>query len=65
MTLDEIRIETRISRSAWFLRDLRFPIPKPFLIEFIKRSASSAALLEPLAKDVPFGGCADPGRGVL
>jgi hypothetical protein len=38
MNLGENRIEMRIPRSDWFLRDLHFPIPKPFLIEFITRS---------------------------
>jgi hypothetical protein len=38
MNLGEGRIEMRISRSAWFPRDLCFRIPKPVLIEFITRS---------------------------
>jgi hypothetical protein len=38
MNLGENRIGMRIPRSAWFLRDLRSRIPKPFLIEFITRS---------------------------
>ena len=45
MNLSENRIEMRIPRQGWFPRDLRFRIPKPFLIEFItaSRKATSAS----------------------
>jgi hypothetical protein len=39
MNLGENPIEMRISRSAWFPREFRSRIPKPFLLEFITRSS--------------------------